>query len=335
MPDRVGLYLDESRTAAESLRLVQHAEAHGFDSVWQAGGRLARDPLVLLAAYAARTTRIRLGTGVMDIWTRSVVSLATGLISLDDLARDRVIGGLGPWWDPLAAQAGIDRSKPLLAMREVINATRALLAGQQVSFQGEFVRLDRIALEPGGTLRGARYIPLYIAATGPRMTALAGEIADGVLLNFLVSPAYNEGVMRQLEIGLRQAGRSFDSLDRPQLVMCAVARDRRRALDTARRVVTQVLRSQPRQMIACGVRRELIDEIAQVLPPDHTPAQLDDAMRLVPDDVVQLVVAAGDEHEVRARVRDYVAAGATYPVLYPLTDDVDMLIDAFANGYAR
>lgn len=334
MPDRVGLYLQDTYSLPETVKIAQYAETRGFDSVWAAEGRFARDPVVTASAFAARTSRIRIGTAVVNIWTRHVVALASTFLSLDDLARDRMICGLGPWWDPLAAQVGIDRAKPLLAMREAVAALRGLLAGEQVTMQGEFVRLNGITLEPGSPLRGARYIPIYIGVTGPRMTALAGEIADGVLLNFMVSPEYNVGVMRQLENGAMQAGRSLDSIERPQLVMCAVDRDRDKALNTARRVVTQYLRQQPRIMLASGVPRELLDEIAQVLPLPFTSQQLDDAMLLVPDDVVQMLVAAGSPDECKAKVRDYTSAGATYPVLVPLGDDVDYLIDVFASGYS-
>lgn len=333
MPDRVGLYLQDTYSLADTIKIAQYAETRGFDSIWQAEGRLSRDPVVAASAFAARTSRIKIGTAVVNIWTRHVVTLASTLLTLDDLARDRIIGGVGPWWDPLAAQVGIDRAKPLLAMRETITALRGLLTGQEVHVQGEFVRLDGITLEPGSSLRGSRYIPLYIGVTGPRMTALAGEIADGVLLNFMVSPAYNVGVMRQLEQGAMQAGRTLDQIERPQLVMCAVDRDRDHALNTARRVVAQYLRQQPRTMLASGVSRDLLDEIAQMLPLPFSSQQLDDASRLIPDEVVQLLTAAGTPEECKAKVREYIEAGATYPVLVPLGDDVNTLIDIFADGY--
>jgi 5,10-methylenetetrahydromethanopterin reductase len=95
------------------------------------------------------------------------------------------------------------------------------------------------------------------------------------------------------------------------------------------------LGQQPHIMKASGVRQELLDEIAQVLTWPATEAQIEDAMRLVPDDVVQLITAAGTPEEVRAKVREYVAAGCTCPILYPLGDDVRLLIDTFANGYGN
>src|SRR5688500_5392507 len=94
---RLGLYLQYDLPLPEALRLVQYAELRGFESVWQAERILARDAFVALAAFAAVTTRIKLGCGVVDPWTRNAALLATTLLTLDDLAPDRVICGLGPW----------------------------------------------------------------------------------------------------------------------------------------------------------------------------------------------------------------------------------------------
>lgn len=332
MPERLALYLQDTDTLRDAIRMAQYAETRGFEAVWQAETTLARDALVALAAYAATTLRIRIASGVVNNWTRNPAALAAAFATLDDLAPDRVICGLGTWHDPLASQVGINRHKPLLAMRETVTALRALLAGQRVTLNGEFVRLDRVMLDSARP-RTDRHIPIYIGATGPKMAALAGEIADGVLLNYLVSPAYNAEVMDELARGLRQSGRHIDSLDRPQLILCSVSRDRKAALDTARRVVTQYIAQQPGVMRASGVPQGLIDEIAQVLPDPTHEESLTDASYLVPDDVVQLVTASGDAGEVRRKVTEYLAAGATCPVLYALGNDTRYMIDVFADPY--
>jgi 5,10-methylenetetrahydromethanopterin reductase len=178
-------------------------------------------------------------------------------------------------------------------------------------------------------------VPIYIGATGMKMMTLAGEIADGVLLNYLVSPSYNAEAIAALEQGAKAAGRSIDSVDRPQLVVASVDRDRKKALDSARKLVTQYLGQQPHIMKASGVSQELLNEIAQVLTWPATEEQIEKAMTLVPDDVVQLITASGTPEEVRAKVREYVAAGCTCPVLYPLGDDVRLMLDTFAGGYSQ
>jgi len=161
---------------------------------------------------------------------------------------------------------------------------------------------------------------------------LTGEIADGAVLNYLVSPAYNATAMAHLEIGAARAGRSLDDLDRPQLVVCSLDEDRGRALDNARLLVTQYLGQQPHIMKASGVPAALLDEIGSVLTWPATHDQVVAASKLVPDDIVQMITASGTAEECRAKVAEYVAAGATCPILYPLGDDVPAMIDAFADA---
>src|ERR687894_302869 len=118
----VALYLQDAHDIRTGIELVQRAEAAGFDAVWQADSRLVRDAVVPMAAFAAATERIKVGSGVIDIWTRNAARLASTFSTLDDLAADRILCGLGAWWDPLAAKVGIERSTPLRAMREVVTA---------------------------------------------------------------------------------------------------------------------------------------------------------------------------------------------------------------------
>ena len=120
----VALYLQDAHDIREGLGYVREAEAKGFTAVWQADSRLVRDAVVPMAAFAAGTDRIRIGSGVIDIWTRNPARLASTFSTLDDLAPGRIICGLGAWWDPLAARVGIDRAKPLRVMREVVAAVR-------------------------------------------------------------------------------------------------------------------------------------------------------------------------------------------------------------------
>ncbi|MEO8612173.1 MAG: LLM class flavin-dependent oxidoreductase [Chloroflexota bacterium] len=334
MADRVALYLQDAHSLQDAIKYVQYAESRGFEAVWQAESRLVRDAIVPMAAFAATTTRIKIGSGVINNWTRNSAVIAATYLTLDDLAPDRIICGIGAWWDPLAQKVGINRTKPLLAMREVVTVVRDLLARKRVTFHGEFVHLDDIELDVVHGRKEPRNVPIYIGATGPKMMALTGEIADGAVLNYLVSPSYNEGAVAQLEEGAKLAGRKLDDVDRPQLVVCSVDNDRKKALDGARKLVTQYLGQQPHIMKASGVKQELLDEIGQVLTWPATEEQIEQAMRLVPDDVVQMITASGSPQEVKAKVREYIQHGATCPILYPL-GDVRLMIDTFANGYSN
>ncbi len=333
MADRVALYLQDAHEIREGIEFCQYAEAHGFEAVWQAESRLVRDAIVPMAAFAATTERLKIGSGVINNWTRNAAIISATFLTLDDLARDRIMLGIGAWWDPLARKVGIERRRPLTAMREVVENVRKLLRMERVSFNGEFVHFDDIQHDVVHGRKEPRNVPIYIGATGPQMLELTGEIGDGVLLNYLVSPRYNEEALARLEAGAKKVGRSVHDIDRPQLVVCSLDTDRQKALDNARKLVTQYLGQQPHIMKASGVSQELLDEINQVLTWPATEEEIERASELVPDDVVQMITASGTPEECRAKVREYVQAGATCPVLYPLGDDVRAMIDAFSEGY--
>ncbi len=228
---RVALYLQDAHDLRDGLEIVRYAESHGFEAVWQAESRLVRDAIVPMAAYAAVTERLKVGSGVINNWTRNIGLLAATFLTLDDLAPGRILCGIGAWWDPLAANVGIERRKPLLAMRETIEVLRRLLAMERVTFHGEFHQVDGIELDVVHGRREPRQVPILIGATGLKMMELAGEIADGVVLNYCVPPEYNREALEALEAGARRAGRSLDDLDRPQLVVCSVDHDRRKAFE--------------------------------------------------------------------------------------------------------
>lgn len=326
----VAIYLQDAHTIRQGMDFARYAEAKGFDAVWQAESRLVRESTVPMAAFASVTERIKVGSGVADVWSRNPARLAATFSTLDDLAPGRVILGLGAWWDPLAAAVGITRSKPLGVMREVVTAVRALLHNETVTMHGDYVHLDGIELDYVYQERRAKDVPIYIGATGMKMMELTGEIADGVVLNYLVSPDYNATAMEHLAIGAERAGRRLDDIDRPQLVVCSVHEDRQTALDMARMMVTQYLGQQPHIMKASGVPQSLLDAVGEVLTWPATHEQVEAASKLVPDEIVQMLTASGTPDEAKARVADYISGGATCPILYPL-GDVTAMIDTFSG----
>jgi 5,10-methylenetetrahydromethanopterin reductase len=328
---RLALYLQDAHPIREAMDHARYAEERGFEAVWQADSRLVREAGVPMAAFAATTERIRIGSGVIDVWTRNPARLASLFATLDDLAPGRIICGLGAWWDPLAAKVGVDRARPLTVMREVVEAVRALLANETVTMDGAYVHLDGVELDYVHQERRPKDVPIYVGATGDKMLELTGEIADGVVLNYLVSPEYNRRAMERLEAGAARSGRSVEDLDRPQLVVCSVDEDRRAALDGARLLVTQYLGQQPHIMKASGVPDTILDSVHEVLTWPATHEQVVAASQRVPDDIVQMICAAGTAAECREKVAGYMADGCTCPILYPLGPDVRLMIDTFAD----
>jgi 5,10-methylenetetrahydromethanopterin reductase len=327
---RVALYLQDAHDLRQGLDFVRYAEERGFEAVWQAESRLVRDAIVPMAAYAAVTERIKVGSGVINNWTRNIGLLAATFLTLDDLAPNRILCGIGAWWDPLAKNVGIDRRKPLLAMRETVEVFRRLLSLERVTFHGEFHHVDGIELDVVHGRREPRNVPIYIGATGPKMMELTGEIADGVVLNYCVPPEYNDQAMDRLEVGLKKAGKKLEDLDRPQLVVCSVDHDREKALDTSRELLTQYLAQQPHIAKASGVSQEIVVEIQSILGWPATHEQIQRAKHFVPDDLITRITASGTPAEAKEKVAEYIDHGTTCPILYPVGGDVKLLIDTFS-----
>ncbi|MCY3413704.1 MAG: LLM class flavin-dependent oxidoreductase [Candidatus Heimdallarchaeota archaeon] len=327
----MGMYLQDKHPIRDGIRYAQLAEKMGFDQIWQAESRLARESTIPLAAIATVTDKIKLGTGVASMWTRNVALMGATFNTLNELAPGRVLAGLGAWWEPLASKVGVKRVKPLKAMREIVLNLQKLLAMENVTFDGEFVQFDGIELDIVHGERKPLPVPVYIGATGPKMLELSGEIADGVLLNYLVSPHYNKNAMKLLQNGLDKSGRKMEDLDRPQLVVVSVDEDADKAINRAKELVTQYLGQQPHIGKASGVSQDLLDEVGKILTWPATPEDIKKAMEVVPDDVVQLVAAAGTAEDCRSKVAEYIRDGATAPIMYPLADDPTEMIKAFAK----
>lgn len=330
MTERVALYLQDSHDLRDGLDYVRYAEEKGFEAVWQAESRLVRDAIVPMAAYAAVTNRIKIGSGVINNWTRNIGLLAATYLTLDDLAPDRIICGIGAWWDPLARNVGIDRRKPLTAMKETVLIMKRLLNLERVTFHGEFIHVDGIELDVVHGRREPRNVPIFIGATGDQMMELTGEICDGAVLNYCVPPEYNLRALDLLAKGAAKSGRTLDAIDRPQLVVCSVDQDHDRAIDTTRELLTQYLAQQPHIAKASGVSQDIVAEIQSILGWPATHEQIQKAKHLVPEDLILRITASGTPSEARAKVAEYMKYGCTCPILYPVGGDYKILIDTFS-----
>ncbi|MCS7071230.1 MAG: LLM class flavin-dependent oxidoreductase, partial [Anaerolinea sp.] len=178
---RLALYMQDKHPISYEIAMAQYAEEKGFAEIWQADTRLARDCVVLMSALLSHTRRLRIGSGVLPIWTRNPAVIAATWSTMWEMAgtvdgQSRVMLGLGAWWEPIASRVGVQRVKPLRAMREYVEAIRQLFTMEEVTYQGEFVHLDRVRLDVAYGDLSPRAIPIYIGATGQQMLELTGEI---------------------------------------------------------------------------------------------------------------------------------------------------------------
>ena len=339
---RFALYMQDKHPLGYELEMAEYAEARGFSEIWQADTRLARDCIVMMSAFLTRTKKLRLGSGVLPIWTRNPAVIAASWSTMWELGKQtsgdpdapsRVMLGLGAWWEPIASRVGEKRERPLLAMREHVEAIRRLFSMQEVTYRGEFVKLDRVKLDVVFGDTRPRDIPIYIGATGDKMLELAGEICDGVVLNYVVSVDYIRRAVELVARGAARAGRTIEQVDRPELLVCSLSDENpAAAMAEAKKLVAYYLATEPHIMKASGVPDDLIRRVQAVMSWPATEAEYIAASRVIPDDVPRMLMAVGTSAECTAKIREYVDAGVTCPILYPLMDDIKPVVDAIADN---
>ena len=333
--DRIGICFLDRPDFQEQLELTKYAEQMGFESVWVCETRLVRDAISVLGGLATVTDKIKLGTGVINNWTRGPGLTALTFSTLYEISHGRSMLGIGAYWEPIAWNQGIERKKPLQAMREYVDVVRRLLNLETVTQEGEIVKVRDLKLDLGhGASNSPRKVPIYIGATGLKMCKLTGEIADGILLNANLSVEYTQKCIESLENGAREVGRNPDELKTPQLLFCSMLEDGDKARDISRYLVTLYLGQQPHMGIASGLSEEFLGEINKELggwPPKKGGAKA--AMRLVDDSVVNMLTVSGTPDECKKKVKQYTEIGVDTPILIPVSDNGRDMIKSFAEGY--
>ena len=335
----MALYMQDKHPIRYEIEMVKYAEEKGFSEIWQADTRLARDAVVMMSAFLTETKRLRIGSGVLPIWTRNPAVIAATWSTMWELAggkaadgRSRVMLGLGAWWEPISSRVGVKRTKPLKAMREYVEAIRRLFTMEEVSYQGDFVHLDQVKLDVAFGDVSPRDIPIYIGATGPKMLELSGEICDGVVLNYVVSVDYIRQAVARVRIGAEKAGKTLADVDRPELLVCCLSDDDpEAAMMTGKTLVAYYLGTEPHIMKASKVDEALISKVQEFVGWPATAADYRRAAALITDDVVRNLMAVGTTRQCQDKVAEYIDAGVTCPILYPMMDDIKPVIDAFSN----
>jgi len=338
MKTRFALYLQDRHPMRYELEMAQYAEDHGFDEIWQADTRLARDCIVMMSAFLTVTKKLRYGSGVLPIWTRNPAVIASSWSTMWELGgkyndRGRVMLGLGAWWEPIAGRVGVKRERPMQAMREYVESIRQLFTMEEVTYKGDFVNLDRIKLDVAFSDRSPRDIPIYIGATGDKMLEMTGEICDGVVLNYVVSPDYIRHAVSLVEKGARKVGKTIEDIDRPELLICSLSdKDPKAAMAEAKKLAAYYFATEPHIMKASGASDDLLAKVQAVMGWPATEEDYEKAAKVIPDDIVRNIMAVGTAKECRAKVKEFIDAGVTCPILFPMMPDIKELVDAFADG---
>jgi 5,10-methylenetetrahydromethanopterin reductase len=308
------------------VSLARRAEAAGFESVWVAETRLTRDAITPAAAIALGTERLRVGTGVVNVYTRNPVLLALTFATLDELAPGRIVMGLGAGSPLVLAPQGVPFTRPLTRLREYCEVIPPLLAGEAVTYHGECVDLVQARIEDilaRDDVGRHHRIPLYLAATGPRAVDYAGAVADGVLLNVCLPTSYVAERRQRLAAAAARAGRNPSAVEVAMCVVVSPHRDPKLGRDAARRFVAVYLSLFPNVAHETGLDPKFVEQLRAMF----SDAGVDAAARVVDDEVVDQLTASGSVDDCRHRLEQYRAAGVQLPILSPVDGALELTID--------
>lgn len=321
-------------TPGTMIEWARKLEQAGFDSVWQ--GELTNSALIPLAAVAPAVERIKLGAGVVLAFTHSPVMLAFEALDLDYFSQGRFILGLGVahpnrnnnWY------AGHDAGKPVSQMREYIEVVRLVMdtaqqGGGSIEYEGRFYQIKARSFFGRSTPQPRPRLPVYVAAVKPRMAALTGEVADGLVGNPMFSAKHvGDNILPNLAAGLRKAGRQRSEVE--VLGQCFAVLDD--DLATAYRIGAGAMLFSIWAMIYDDIfaAHGFAETVAAVRATQRTPQRMD-AIELIPRDMVDAFCAVGPVDRVRAKINEREGLLDTVIVAVPNTGTTAEQRDHYRN----
>lgn len=318
---RLGFAFLGEPAVPKMVEAARRAESLGFESVWVAETRFARDGFVPAAAIAARTERILVSTGVVNVYTRNPVILAVSYATLDELSNGRAIFGIGPGSPLVLEPQGHAFERPLTRLREYVEVGRRLISGERVHYLGETVGVDGVQLEFDPVRTS---IPVYLGVTGPRAMRMAGEISDGVLMNGFTSCSYVRRSIQKIEAGARAAGRDPGGIDLTLGLVTSVDGDADVARERVKPLIAMYLARFPNIAKETGYGEEYLEGVRR----EVRGRGLEAGAGLVSEEVVDDLAAAGTPGHVRDRIGEYREAGIQCPVLFAVGPNLDETLEA-------
>lgn len=299
----LSLRCNNDLTTEEFVGLAEAAEAAGIDQIWVSDDLFFRSATVMLTVAAGRTSTIRLGTGIVNPYTIHPAEMAMFARSLAEVSGGRALLGIAAGAEDFLSWVGLERTRPLSTVREALTALRFLLDGRADLRPDGWQPDSRMRF--GADLEGA--IGLYVGAMSPKMLRLAGELADGVLPLLFPPERYAEARALVLD-GSTAAGRAPDTVDVAACVWCSIDADRAAARAAlARKIAYYGASFSPHVLDGLGLRADDLMPAREAIDAGRD----DEAVRLLPDDALQLGIA-GDTDDVLQRLVGLVELGATH-----------------------
>jgi alkanesulfonate monooxygenase SsuD/methylene tetrahydromethanopterin reductase-like flavin-dependent oxidoreductase (luciferase family) len=312
----LGSFISVGRSLETALQRVELVERLGYESVYITH-IAGRDSVTTLMAYASRSQRVLLGTGVVPVYSRTPVAMAQSFATLDEFSGGRAIAGLGVSHKPVVeAWYGQSIDKPLVEMREYVGVLRAILRGEDPPASDKFASAFRFI-----GYQARPDLPIYLAGLAPGMLRLAGEIGDGVVL-WLCTPDYiRDVVVPNVAEGRAKAGKPLEGFDIVAAVPSAVTSEPQHARET--------LRGELIPYFSLPFYRKMIELSGYG---GDLAAFDSDGPSGISDGFVSALAAIGNTEEASATVRRYFEAGTTSPCIGTISKtDADATLEALAG----
>ena len=313
-PITTGVLLMGDLPSKELASLARKVEEWGYDYIWLADERFFREVYSSLTLCALNTAKIQLGVCVTDPYSRHPALTAMAISTLDEISEGRAVLGIGAGVSGFE-ELSIERARPALAMREMIQLIRQLMTGQHVNFHGRTVSFNDGILNfspPRADL------PIYLASNSPRGLEVGGELAQGVIVSSCIAEATVDYALGLVFKGADRAGRNPAEIDKVARLNCCISADSGEARDAIRISATRGLPGHLGFIGASGI--DVPEDLAASLLEmgyTHDERKLTSMARRVPDRLIDTMALAGTVDDVTSRVVKVVRRGVSQIIIKP------------------
>ena len=316
----LGIVLRPHLPIQASIELAQEAERRGFHSIWTTESMDGKDAFTQMAAHAMKTQSIRVGSGIVPIYLRTPILTGMSALALAELSGERAILGLGASHPFIVEDGhGVKLDRPLAHMREYAEIIRLMFEKRQFDYHGEIFVIPRYDGEGRSQFEPRPFnIPIFIAALRTRMACLAGEVADGVLMN-LVTPDYFRRAVEVVREGARSAGRDPAKVTLATMVASSISQDAEAAARAVRRAAANYVTLMPfynKMLRDAGLVQEM-----DAIQPEVDRLDVEAAAAKLSYDSVRSLGTFGTPQQARQGLRAYEETEADLLVLIPYTPE--------------
>ncbi len=325
---RLALGFNPVASAADMAKLAAKAEGLGYDSIWMHESLFQRDIVTYLSAMISATSRLRVASGIINTFTRHPVTAASTFASLSELSGGRTVFGLGLGSFPTIPLIGhqifpVEKTRPLLRMKEYLEVVNKVWSGEKVDYDGEFFTVHNLTLG----FKVGQKIPVFVASLSPKTQAFAATVADGVILSPALSTAKDTARMvANVAEGESKANRK---VERASYMLASVDPDPEKAANAVRDYYFFVFQLaevvKPEVLEPYGVTAEMLAPMKEAWKKGVLP----EARRLIPSEAIEALALVGTPDHVRDRIEEYTKAGVTLPIMMPI-GKVDSALEGMA-----